>query len=164
MKKIVLDDLQASHSEPDVVRADSPSMYHMAYYNGEPQSRTKRTFPITVHQRYMSGAIVEDLVTKFDHKSSYISEARNARQWDFHLMKTNVPAGWHELSARIYLEPHAHLRDEQVYSKTAREGLKENSKYVKTPSWLRNRLSFGIRNARAIGFSTGGAPIVQLIT
>jgi hypothetical protein len=74
------------------------------------------------------------------------------------VMKTNLEAGWHELSARVFLQPHAFTLDTKVYLRSARMGMRQPAyaTYNKSPSYLRNRLTFGIRNARAIAFSDAG--------
>tara|TARA_R100000152_G_C6767795_1_gene193099 strand:- start:265 stop:1236 length:972 start_codon:yes stop_codon:yes gene_type:complete len=143
----------------------SPIIAHRAFYNGNPITATYRNFPQTYFYRdHEDEEEDSDGVTVRKHGSQVSTESRNARQTDFHYMATNVKKGWHELSARIKMDPSTRILDEGVYLKTAREGQKKTARYRYSPSYLNNRITFGIRNARAIAFAAPPVRLAQIVS
>jgi hypothetical protein len=143
----------------------SPKIAHRAFYNGNPVAATYRDFPQTYFYRdHKDPEEDSEGVSTRTHGSQVSTESRNARQTDFHYMATNVQKGWHELSARIHMEPSARILDKGVYLKTAREGRKKTEKWRYSPSYLNNRITFGVRNARAIAFAATPVFAIQTAT
>jgi hypothetical protein len=125
-----------------VNKAAHPQVIHRAYLDDAAIYHTKRYFPQSWHWK-------KSATTKMSN--TFQTEGGDAGHWDMHHLSTNVSKGWHELSARLYMEfndgPAVSLK-----AVDARQGRTKDSAQVSVAHThtLNNRLTFGIRNARAM--------------
>lgn len=117
-----------------------PTVIHRAYLNDSPIHHTKRYFPPSWHWKPSASG---------SPSNTYNTEGGNAGHWDMHHMSTNVSKGWYELTARLYME----FNDGPAISLLAvdaRQGREATPAAKAHSHFLNNRLTFGIRNARAM--------------
>ena len=117
--------------------SEAPVITHKAFLNGEPLEHTYRQFPRT----YFLKKFVASSDENYDVMTT---EGDNSRHWDMTHLVTNVKAGWHEISARLYMAQ----QGRSAYNlriPTALDGDPPNE-----PHHISNRITFGIRNARCM--------------
>ena len=114
---------------------------HRAFLDGDPLTHTKRYFPQTWYHKAATPADWSETLNN--------TEGRNCRFWDMHHLSTNVSKGWHELSARLFM---AQNQGPAIPLETigAREGRQASPDAKAHLHHINNRITFGIRNARAL--------------
>lgn len=119
--------------------AEAPVITHKAFLDGTALEHTYRQFPRTYFlKKFVAGGD--------DNYDVMTTEGDNSRHWDMSHLATNVKAGWHEISARLYM---AENRGSAYNLRIPTGGSGEDDPSSQA-YFISNRITFGIRNARCM--------------